>query len=189
MLANIIVEGVDRLGKDTLIKGLLDKLGFFQVIHYQKPLNLDSLGNSLEAYQERSFEKMFGMLDAGDMILNRAHLGEVVYAPRYRGYSGEYVFDIEKQHPRSLDNTLLVLLTTSSWKPITDDGDSFDFSKKDEEQADFIKAFDRSLIRQKFMIDVQSGDEFLPAPFICNRVIEEFEIVYYRRKLAKALSS
>ena len=32
-----------------------------------------------------------------NLIFNRSHLGETVYSPLYRGYSGDYVFDIEKK--------------------------------------------------------------------------------------------
>jgi len=30
------------------------------------------------------------------LFFNRAHLGEVVYGPLYRGYSGDFVFDLEE---------------------------------------------------------------------------------------------
>lgn len=173
---NIIIEGVDRLGKDTLINGLLNKLGFFQVVHYQKPLKLQALDNSLAHYQTLSFEKMFSMLDQGGMLLNRAHLGEIVYAPRYRGYSGDYVFQLESEHPVALSNTLLVVLYASSWAPIHDDGESFDFTKKDEEQADFIKAYEHSAIKHKLFIDVTdgSGGTFIPRAEILERVTQRY---------------
>ena len=43
---------------------------------------------------------MFRLLSGApnaNIICNRAHLGECVYAPIYRGYWGEYVFDIENK--------------------------------------------------------------------------------------------
>ena len=40
-MKSIIFEGVDRLGKDTLIQGVKNRLGYFQTIHYQKPELLD----------------------------------------------------------------------------------------------------------------------------------------------------
>lgn len=173
MISNIIIEGVDRLGKDTLISNIMHELGFFQLVHYQKPMKLKALDDSLEDFQRFSFEKMFSMLDHGKMLLNRAHLGEVVYAPRYRGYTGDYVFDIEQNHPVARNNTLLVLLTASSWDPIKDDGDSFDFSKKGEEQEDFIRAFHLSNIRSKLIIDVTRDSKFVSPLEILNLVIDE----------------
>lgn len=172
MLSNLIIEGIDRIGKDTLVTGVLDKLGFMQVVHYQKPLALQFLNGSFEAYQRASFYKMFLMLDQGQMLLNRAHLGEVVYAPRYRKYDGSYVFELEASHPIALNNTMLVLLHTSSWVPITDDGESFDFSKKDEEQASFKEAWESSAITHKLMIDVAYQDAFVPASLITQTVYE-----------------
>jgi hypothetical protein len=186
---SIIIEGVDRLGKDTLISGIKDKLGFFQVIHYQKPELLypyhmgnptmvifDSAGlkrEALKQYQIQSFRTMFKLLNSGaPLILNRAHLGETVYAPRYRGYSGEYVFDIESVHgERALKTTLLVLLVTSDFSFIADDGGSFDFKAKEAEQDDFIRAFDQSAFNNKLMIDVASKNGFRSKEDIVQQVI------------------
>lgn len=175
MLVNIAIEGVDRLGKDTLIKGLLNRLGFMQVIHYQKPLKLEALGNSLFAYQQRSFAKMFAMLEQGGFLLNRAHLGEVVYSHRYRGYDGSYVYSLEQ--PTACENTLLVLLHASSWAPITDDGESFDFSAKEAEQADFWRAWERSNIKHKLSLDVTCGINFVSAERLLQVVQSAFEVL------------
>ena len=35
-----------------------------------------------------------------NLIFNRSHLGETVYSPLYRGYSGDYIFDIEKKYTK-----------------------------------------------------------------------------------------
>jgi len=191
MAQNIIIESVDRLGKDTLIRGIMNQAGYFQVVHYQKPEKLDcylSPGdrncdqNALEKYQYESFKNMFKLL-SGDvpLILNRAHLGECVYAPRYRGYEGNYVFELEREFlynqviksEKFESNTLLVLLTTSSFDFIEDDGKSFDFTKKEEEQNDFIKAFNKSAMMNKIMIDVHDGNGgFRPKADILKEVLK-----------------
>ena len=185
MIRNIIIEGVDRLGKDTLIDGIQQRLGHMQVVHYQKPSLLDhyvkqsqvALGlpdtanssnpalrtHALKQYQQQSFSTMFKMLSSLDrLIMNRGHLGEFVYAPRYRGYDGSYVFDMERlfihdQGSKLHETTLLVLLHTSSFDFIKDDGLSFDFDKKDEEQNDFMRAFEWSEIKHKLMLDIHDG--------------------------------
>lgn len=180
MKPNIIIEGVDRLGKDTLINSLLNKLGYFQVVHYQKPAKLDFYSNDLRAYQEASFNQMFNMLSIGGMLLNRAHLGEVVYSPRYRGYDGSYALELEGEYPAALENSLLVLLTASSWDPITDDGLSFNFDKKSEEQQDFISAFNRSMIRDKLIIDVTTNNQFKPRDEILREVLDAYYILLCR---------
>jgi hypothetical protein len=198
-IRSIIVEGVDRLGKDTLIQGLKQKLGAFQVVHYQKPELLDVYVNeaqrifnttsvegdvkaaALKNYQINSFRNMFHMLSSGArLILNRAHLGEMVYAPRYRKYDGSYVLDLERQFKHDLgsnvlDTTLLVLLHASDTSFIKDDGMSFDFAAKEAEQMDFIRAFERSNIRHKLMIDVSVNGGYVPADKILATVTTAYE--------------
>ena len=36
----ILVEGLDRLGKSTLVESIQQELGYFQVIHFGKPKHL-----------------------------------------------------------------------------------------------------------------------------------------------------
>jgi hypothetical protein len=156
----IIIEGIDRLGKDTLIKSIVNAYGYHQVLHYQKPESLDVYSGDLFKYQAQSFITMFEMLNSNvtNLILNRAHLGETVYAPRYRKYDGSYVFDLERKHGwPAVSQTRLVLLYTSDFSFITDDGQSFDFASKEQEQADFKAAFFKSAFRNKVMVDVSNG--------------------------------
>jgi len=186
MIKNLIIEGIDRLGKDSLISNIQHELGFFQVIHYEKPKLLDIyyrdsikklngfnpddpllkeksiVANALMNYQTDSFKEMFELLGSrSKLIMNRAHLGEWVYSLRYRNYSGTYVFGMEKEFQEAgnkfADNTLLVLLTTTDFGFIKDDGLSLDFNKKEEEQKDFLLGFHRSVIKNKLLIDVSNG--------------------------------
>lgn len=156
----IIIEGIDRLGKDTLIKSIINTYGYHQVLHYQKPERLDVYNGDLFKYQRQSFITMFEMLNSniGNLILNRAHLGETVYAPRYRKYDGSYVFELEQRIGwPAVNQTRLVLLYTSDFSFITDDGASFDFSAKEQEQAEFKQAFFRSSFKNKVLVDVSNG--------------------------------
>jgi hypothetical protein len=198
MIKSVIIEGVDRLGKDSLIKGIKDEIGYFNTVHYQKPELLkcflnearkqlnrgdsdldDTVKNyALSLYQRRSFSDMFSMLSSDTRyIMNRAHLGEFVYSPRYRKYDGSYVFELENHFindrgSKFHDTTLLVLLHTSDFSFIKDDGLSFDWDKKEEEQNDFIRAFERSQITNKVMIDVHDGDKhFVPFESILMTVL------------------
>lgn len=195
-MKDILIEGVDRLGKDSLIVGIQHELGFFQEVHYQKPRLLDSYvklavehgtnpdqeAMAYQRYQDMSFRHMFNMLSmAGRHIMNRAHLGEAVYAHRYRRYDGNYVFELEKKFyfdfgSKFADRSLLVLLTTSDFSFIKDDGLSFDFNKKEEEQADFIKAFNKSIIKNKLLIDVSNGKGgYRPKADIVQEVLDAFK--------------
>jgi hypothetical protein len=163
-ITSIIIEGIDRVGKDTLVSGLLNEYGYHQVVHFEKPLSLrvyDSELNpplALFRYQQESFINMFKMIDSGArFIFNRAHIGEMVYS-NYRKYRGEYVLDLEqdaiargKLFPQ---NTLLVLLYAPDISMLKDDGKSFDATKKKEEQTAFREAYNLSSIPSKVMVPV-----------------------------------
>jgi len=173
MTTHFILEGCDRLSKSTVTAGLINRLGFRHVIHHGKPMITDAYRSLFQKpvpdavlykqYQAICFDGSLRLLN-GDvsLIMDRAHLGEAVYAHRYRGYDGDYVFNLEKIHcsrgSQFHEKTVLVLLTTSDWSFIHDDGESFDFSKKEEEQADFIAAFGKSIIRRKLIVDVNNGN-------------------------------
>jgi thymidylate kinase len=172
MTANkFMIEGLDRLGKDTLISGIQHKLGYHQVLHFSKPQVLECYHpkdendptvdrrESLRRYQEASFRNMFAIFrDAkySHLIANRAHLGECVYAPLYRGYSGDYVFDMERAFMSDVRDTRLVLLIEDFEiaEHFIDDGDSFDVSKRRLEQEYFLMAYNKSCITDKRIVCV-----------------------------------
>lgn len=180
----LLVEGLDRLGKDTLIRGVLNKYGYHEVLHFSKPERLDvyvhqDSSTTLRRYQEDSFRTLFQLLRAPDakVICNRAHLGECVYAPLYRGYSGDYVFDIERAFgAEALTDTRLVLLIEAfeASRHFVDDGQSLgDPGKRRDEQDRFLTAFQRSTIRDKRTIcvtDPKTG-AFRPAPAILDEAL------------------
>ena len=123
---------------------------------------------------------MFKLLrDNTRLICNRAHLGETVYAKRYRNYNGNYVFDIERrfhESENSLNKTLLVLLYTSDFSFITDDGLSLDVTKREEEQNDFIEAYSKSIIPNKIMIDVNNGSSgFISKDLVLGAVLNRMK--------------
>lgn len=188
-----LIEGLDRLGKDTLINGILNARGFHQVIHYSKPAILncyescsadmtakEMVSSALREYQERSFRTMFSLLrDAkySPLICNRAHLGECVYAPLYRSYAGDYVFKIEQSFDMGQNySTRLVLLVEdfSVSKHFVDDGESFDITKREQEQEMFVDAFHKSIIPDKRIVcvtDTALGG-FKPKDVILQEVLK-----------------
>lgn len=167
------VEGLDRLGKSTLIEGIKQKLGFFNVIHFSKPERLDVYKGStippevarhaeaepqLYNYQATSFRNSMKLATSGARIIfDRWHLGEAVYAPLYRKYEGDYVFDIEKRYKIDETNMVRLILLTEDFdisRHFITDGDSFDDTKRQQEQELFVKAFNKSIIRDKRIICV-----------------------------------
>jgi hypothetical protein len=158
-MTSYIIEGVDNLGKGTLITNIIKHEGYKHYIHYEKPKKCLPYHDDLLAYQSESFNQGFKLLHSGiPVIYDRFHLGEVVYSERYRKYDGNYVFDAEINFwAERLSNVTLVLLTTSSFDFISDDGLSFDVTAREEEQKDFIKAFNRSIFPKKVLVDVHDG--------------------------------
>lgn len=160
-----LIEGLDRLGKDTLIAGIQHRRGYHQVLHYSKPQRLDCYssadGFSAERrYQEASFRTLFQFLRNVDahIVCNRAHLGECVYAPLYRGYPGDYVFEIESDFKaETLTSTRLILLTEDFdvGQHYVDDGLSLGSADKRRNEQDlFYAAFNRSTLKDKRVICV-----------------------------------
>ncbi len=179
-VSKFLIEGLDRLGKDTLIEGIQHRRGYHQVLHYSKPLRLDCYlsddGFSAERrYQEASFRTLFQFLRdvQANIVCNRAHLGECVYAPLYRGYSGDYVFDIEAEcDAGALASARLILLTEdfNVSRHYVDDGLSLGpADKRRKEQDLFYAAFNRSTIKDKRVIcvtDRATGDFRLKSSII-----------------------
>lgn len=184
-----LIDGIDRLGKSSLIKRIQDELGYHMVIHYDKPqvlsnflshanliknadpadlenpelqdLSVENIARYL--YQYHANVNMFDLMKTSvPIIFDRTHLGEMVYAPLYRKYKGDYVFQMEQEFLRSKpytspENVRLILLTSSNTEMLQDDGLSFDPSKKNEEQNMFIYAFNKSSIVNKVIVDVHNG--------------------------------
>lgn len=168
----ILIDGIDRLGKSTLIENILKDFGYYLVTHYDKPkylpyygLKYEEKNIALREYQFDTNRSMFEMIknSTTPQIFDRTHLGELVYAPMYRGYSGEYVFEFEKdlldtKPYTTKDDVKLILLTTSNFNLCVDDGLSFNFENKEKEQQLFIDAFNKSLLPNKTMVDVHDGE-------------------------------
>lgn len=185
----IIIEGIDRLGKDTLQAGLINALGYHHVVHYSSPKNFDyykaSARNFSESeddasfwFQHDSFIQGFDLLEQNvNVIYNRFHLGEHVYSHRYRRYDGSYVFGLEKMFRQACQQVHLILLYTSNIDIMTDDGKSHDFSKRKEEQDDFFEAFELSHIVHKHKINVfdSFGDDYRPRHHILDEAITKMK--------------
>ncbi len=105
----VIFEGLDRCGKDTQI-GLLQKRYYPEVwhtFHYSK-IPFEEIHQHKD-YSEALYNDMFEMMlhnkgSQRNLIFNRSHLGESVYAPLYRKYDGDYIFDIEKNYASGLES-------------------------------------------------------------------------------------
>jgi thymidylate kinase len=195
MISKFLIDGIDALGKSTLISMIKNHSGFWQVHHYEKPELLHHYGhtfedgdiNSLsasrckasEAYEKACYDYMFGFLSLPQnvrIICDRTHLGVPVYSGLYRGYSGNFVFDLEKEYEMSkADHARLILLTEdfSISKHFIDDGKSIDCTKREIEQAAFIAAFNKSIFPDKRIICVTAEDgSFRPSEQILEEALK-----------------
>lgn len=165
------IEGLDRLGKSTLIDGIRHALGYYEVIHFSKPQKLASYahtqpvqgvppgGQQVWNYQHEGFLNSMLLANSGARIIfDRWHLGEAVYAPMYRFYSGDYVFTMEMVHNLDLHSSLRLILLTEDFqiaRHFVDDGESLGkVEQREEEQDRFIAAFNKSNIKDKRIVCV-----------------------------------
>ena len=177
IMTHYIIEGVDNLGKGTLIDGIQQLNGPYMIQHFERPMFSQKIKNNymeefpqietkvldyeiLRRYQLQSFYNGFQHLRQTNVptIFDRFHLGECVYGPLYRDYSGDYVFLMENIIEDA--DVRLILLVTSDFSFIQDDGLSFDFEARNAEQDMFISAFHKSNIENKIIIDVNHAGEW-----------------------------
>jgi thymidylate kinase len=184
------IEGLDRLGKSTLIEGIRNKLGYYEVIHFAKPQKLEAYtrvapiagvppgGQGVFTYQRESFLNSMLLARSGARIIfDRWHIGEAVYAPMYRGYSGDYVFQQEVDTGLVDTNNARLILLWEDFKVarhFVDDGESLGaIENREEEQERFFAAFEKSNIRDKRMICVtdQGLGGFKPKDWILHEAL------------------
>jgi thymidylate kinase len=97
--ASLIIEGMDGTGKTSLCKEILNRDNNFSFHHFSFPI-----GDSLEekfGYQRGQFSLLFDMLLANPnhkWVLDRAHIGEWLWSPKYRNRTPDYLKCIEANY-------------------------------------------------------------------------------------------
>ena len=162
----IIVEGMDRAGKDTLINNLRSviKTPRITVLHEGKPPK----GVDQQEWSENHYlHFMAALVDHADsgstVICNRSHLGETVYGPMFRGINADHIWELEKQFVNDIngdycfsDVFLIVLVDDPKNLAARADGNS---NEETIEQIVLVKtkfeeAFDKSAIPSKRLINI-----------------------------------
>lgn len=186
-----IIEGLDRLGKSTLIEGIRDKLGYYEVIHFSKPPKVPTAYTGLSpikgvpagmegvyTLQRESFLNAMLLARSGArVIFDRSWVGEAVYAPMYRGYSGDYVFQQELDTGLADTNCARLILLWEDFevaKHFVDDGESLGkIEDRQEQQWRFMAEFEKSNIRDKRLICVtdQALGGFKPKNWILHEAL------------------
>ena len=156
----IIIEGPDNTGKDTQIKEFIKN--FDSECFHMFNLPLEGSQKKLKEYSIKMYDEMFRIMKEApkdiNYIFNRSHLGEAVYSPLYRGYLGDYIFDIEKKYTEFLRQDLYLITLVSDPTLILKRDDGKSFYKNEEEvkgEIDgFVRAHRKSSIKNKLLIDI-----------------------------------
>jgi thymidylate kinase len=174
----IIIEGCDNVGKDTQQNLIIEKLSnlVFHKLHYSSLPFKDDVEKHT-SYSKQMYDDMFKLMLAAkkdniNIIFNRSHLGETVYSPLYRGYSGDYVFDIEKKYVNELREDLYLITLTNDPHTIWNRDDGKSFYKNEEgikaEIDGFSRAHRLSKIKNKLLLNVGTSS----AEEVSNIIVE-----------------
>lgn len=188
-MKTIIVEGLDRVGKNTLIKGICDFYEYdnVHVRHCGKPprsvqdpfkwqmFAFMKEGKLSQALRDMELNE-YGYFD-NKLIFNRYYPGEYVYGIMYRGYTEEFISEkirIFESQFVDLDTTYLItLIADPDFLMRMEDGKSFATSvgQKEKEVKLFKEVHNLSSIRNKMLISVDENGGFLPKEKILNGVL------------------
>ena len=163
----LIIEGMDRCGKTTLIENLRKK--YFVnpriLVHHSSSPPLVEDPNLWEINHYSSLLDTSYMLlsDGYDIIFDRFHLGAIVYGQKYRGAYPDNIYGIEKRLVHSNDKIALVLLTDDSISIAErDDNKSIEKSANEYSQVGelFDVAYNTSIIPNKLRINITQNGGF-----------------------------
>jgi len=175
-MKTIIIEGIDQIGKNGLIKRLMShliKLGKTPIELHFSNYFVEQLGHI--AYYSKFFKFLESLPNDYIYICNRSHIGEFVYGQLYRNYSenlANYVFELERSHLNYLTNCCLIMLLPSfsiieEFVNIRKDNYALSQNQLDlilKEIKLFKKAFALTWIPHKFLYyikDLNDNFEFL----------------------------
>lgn len=159
---NYVIMGIDRIGKDSFIN---NNLNYCNITHLTKPpKNQDPLLFSKNQY----LNYFINLKNNNNIVYNRGHIDEFVYAPLYRNYSTNYLTIMEQEFKFDVQSTAFILLYTTNFDIIIDDGLSLDFNRKEEEQERFLHFLNSSEMINKFSIQVNNGNKFKNHESISN---------------------
>lgn len=139
---HLIFEGVDNVGKSTLI----DAFDYFteqdwNIHKFSKPKSREDAKKQYEDYLTNILEK------EKFTIADRAFYGEIVYGELFRNYKSEYIFDIDREYAK-LKNSFVVLChapvdwITKHWDGVELNGGELEKLQKTQEK--FFNVVQRS---------------------------------------------
>lgn len=177
----VLFDGLDNTGKTTQIQKLVsyfaNKDMISTVCKYSKFDKLDKKKEEkfYKRFYKDYFEKIVNWPDKvtpdpayvaednihyihdNNLILDRGHISEAVYASMYRSYSGDYVWDLEKCLENKYNIYLIVLIDSVEKAIEREDGLSLSNGNADKisiEISKFAEAYKKSCIQNKIIIDI-----------------------------------
>ena len=190
-MKHIIIEGGDRLGKDTLLKGICDYFNYENITirHFGKPPKGMSPKETLD-FQLDVFYKEILFVDYirdnidGDewgyypntVIWNRSHLGEFVYSQMFRGISKKEIkqkLRLFEERNLSPNMYLITLTAAPEFFLSKEDGNSFsqNLDQKTRELELFKEAHKNSIIPKKKLIKIDFEGRFRTKEKILESII------------------
>lgn len=165
----LILEGMDRCGKSTLVEQLRKQYFLNNtrvLVHHSSSPPKVANPNEWEVQHYKSLLDASYMLNYThdfDVIFDRFHLGAVVYGKKYRNADPEDIYAIENMYIHPNDEIALVLLTDWTHNIMErDDENSLEDgpSEFDETRIAFEEAFKRSIIPNKLHINIHENGGF-----------------------------
>lgn len=176
-----IIEGPDRVGKDTLISNLSHGRAYLN-LHFTAPPK--EVKNTLDYQFNVAFlhqlEYVKNIKDNIDLIFwNRSHLGEYVYGQLYRNEDKDnivkYIYQFEKELFKEIPNSNITIINLSApaeYLISNEDGNSFsaDLDMKNRELELFNDVCELSLIRKKINLNIFSEGKLMKPIEIAKRI-------------------
>jgi len=131
------------------------------IVHYSN-IKLET-NDAIKVASQIRYREMFHLMSVvpneNVLIFDRAHLGETVYSPIYRNYSGDFVFDYERDYVNHNNPVTKLIVFTDTPEAVIErdkkrgDGLSFslDVDKKKQELAAFERAYEMSSLDKKLI--------------------------------------
>ncbi len=156
---NLIFEGPDNVGKSTTITNIRNHYNetAFQNIYYTGVKMEEKM---MYSHMINLFGGMWNILKLGNIISDRSHLSESVFAKLYRNQDTDILFKQEKMHMKEIPKTFLIMLIDTPNNLLKrEDGLSHSqcIESKQKEIDLYLEAYEKSLL-PKFIVDVDGKD-------------------------------
>lgn len=164
----LIVEGMDRCGKSTLVEHLRKR--YFKtpdilVHHSSSPPKVENVNSWEIQHYSSLFSTSQSLVDDYSyvVIFDRFHLGAAVYGAKYRNADPNDIYGLDNLYLHGYENAALILLTDHTESiAARDDGESLEsgIEEYEETHAAFIEAFRSSSCMNKLHINITDNGGF-----------------------------